>query len=83
MENLNEIEQLQLAQKKHARKKSFIGNMLSYFVVNNVFIVLYFLFDNRKFWPIWPIIGWGFAVLLHGIWIYILSKNTRITMLKK
>jgi hypothetical protein len=42
---------------------TFRWTLLAYVISNTMIIaVWYFYSDNRPFWPIWPILGWGIAL---------------------
>jgi hypothetical protein len=57
-----------LAQKRAAFKKS----LASYFVVNSFLCAIWFVTSGPRnyFWPVWPILGWGFGIALQYFGAY-------------
>lgn len=48
-------------------KHGFRQHLTTYIVVNLFLIVIWAMTDfGGYFWPVWPIAGWGIAILLHG-----------------
>jgi hypothetical protein len=50
-----------LNQKRHYRRQ-----VVNYLAVNTGLIVIWLLGGGGYFWPIWPILGWGLALLIQG-----------------
>jgi fatty acid desaturase len=50
-----------LNQKRHYRRQ-----VVNYLAVNAGLIVIWLLGGGGYFWPIWPIFGWGLALLIQG-----------------
>ncbi len=47
------------------QRASFKKSMISYFLVNTFLVCIWFVTNGRNggyFWPVWPIIGWGFGL---------------------
>jgi hypothetical protein len=56
------------------QRVAFKTNLFSYIAVN-LFMIAVWYYGNlggvhNYFWPIWPILGWGLGVTLHGIKAY-------------
>ena len=49
------------AEHRRARVRAIV---LPYIVVNSFLIVIWAVTGGGYFWPIWPIIGWGFGVVM-------------------
>lgn len=48
-------------------KRDFLRSLVAYLVVNAMLVVIWALTDaGGYFWPIWPILGWGVALVLQG-----------------
>jgi hypothetical protein len=62
------MEQLRLETKA---KSSFMGHLFTYLAVNLGLLFIDFLGDGRINWAWWPILGWGIAIALHFITVYI------------
>jgi hypothetical protein len=52
-------------------RRDFFGHVLLYSMVNT-FLTLIWLFAGRHgfFWPVFPIVGWGIAVVLNAWDVY-------------
>jgi hypothetical protein len=46
------------------RRASFKASLASYFFVNSLLVAVWFFSSgyNSYFWPIWPMLGWGFGL---------------------
>jgi len=73
-------ELMQLARKNVQRKKEFKIHLAVYLAVN-AFLVGTFLVTtpNLYFWPIWPIMGWGVGVAIHGAVAYLNGNSAKET----
>lgn len=62
-----------------ANKISKIGfgyHLTAYIAVNAVLVWINLDKDPQYFWAIWPIIGWGFGLMFHGLSIFVFhNKN--------
>ena len=47
-------------------RADFREHLRSYLSVMALLVVIWALTGAGYFWPIWPIVGWGFAVMLHA-----------------
>ena len=71
---ISDEELMKQARKRVALKRWFKAHLLIYVVVN-VFLVFIFFITSRNawhayFWPIWPMMGWGLGVAIHGAVVY-------------
>lgn len=57
--------------KRLKNRRDFFGHVLLYSMVNT-FLTLIWLFADRHgfFWPVFPIVGWGIAVVLNAWDVY-------------
>lgn len=78
LKSMTDLELMKQAKKRIVIKKSFQWHLAAY-VLNNTFLVaIYFATSSNYFWPIWPILGWGLGVAIHGIIVsYMLSDIYR------
>lgn len=71
----------------HARaraeaKYAFFVHAGVYGAVMGLLVVINLLTSPGYLWFVWPLIGWGFAVALHGARVFLLAdKNTIIDAL--
>ena len=47
-------------------KRDFRNHVAVYVVVNTMLVVIWALSGQGYFWPVWPILGWGVGLVLHG-----------------
>lgn len=56
-----------------ARKRAAFKRSLLVYLVMNVFFVAIWYFtsgSNSYYWPIWPLIGWGFGIAMQYVAAY-------------
>lgn len=62
----------ELAIKQLRRKRAFTTHLIVYLAVNTMLIVIWAALvlggylSAVFFWPIFPIVGWGFGLFMHG-----------------
>jgi hypothetical protein len=49
------------------RRGSFYRALVSYLAVMALLVVIWAASGGGYFWPVWPMIGWGFAIVWQGI----------------
>ena len=47
-------------------KRDYRTHVLVYVVVNAMLVAIWALTGQGYFWPVWPILGWGIGLVLHG-----------------
>ena len=53
--------------KRLKKRRDFFGHLLVYVLVNGFLVVIWAVTDiHGFFWPIFPIVGWGIAVVLNA-----------------
>lgn len=65
-----------LAVKPIKEKSDFRIHAVTYLAVNAMVVVIWLVTGRVSFWPIFPIVGWGIGLLLHGYTVY---RSTVIT----
>jgi len=50
--------------------KSFQAHLFSYLVIMPLLAVLNYFTSPENIWAIWPALGWGAGVLMHGLVVY-------------
>ncbi|MDR1689470.1 MAG: 2TM domain-containing protein [Clostridiales bacterium] len=58
------------AVKRVKARVAFRNHFVSYVSVNALLIVIYLITGAGYFWPIWPIVGWGFGLFMHFLSAY-------------
>ncbi len=47
-------------------KRDFRNHVAVYLIVNAMLVVIWALSGQGYFWPVWPMLGWGIGLALHG-----------------
>ena len=47
-------------------KREFRTHIAVYVVVNAMLVAIWALSGQGYFWPVWPMLGWGIGLVLHG-----------------
>jgi len=47
-------------------RRDFQKSLVAYVAVNGLLVAIWAPGDGGDFWPIWPILGWGLAIVLQG-----------------
>ena len=51
-------------------RREFASHLIVYVVVNAMLVALWAITTGGYFWPIWPLLGWGVGLVLHGWTVY-------------
>jgi hypothetical protein len=70
MENNNQDERYFKARKRVEEIKGFYGSLTAYIVVNLGLLVLNLITSPGYLWFLWPLIGWGIGVAIHGMKVF-------------
>jgi hypothetical protein len=52
--------------KRLEEKRDFRTHVVTYVVVNSFLVGIWAATGAGYFWPVWPILGWGIGLVLHG-----------------
>lgn len=52
-------------------KRSFWWHLGTYVVVNAMLVLVWYLNSGGYFWPVWPALGWGIGLILHGLRVFL------------
>ncbi|HEX6817982.1 MAG TPA: 2TM domain-containing protein [Ktedonobacterales bacterium] len=74
--DLEQQQRREQATKRIRDKNAFKLHLVAYLVINALFVVLWALSGIGYFWPIFPIVGWGAGVAVHGYCVYGGNKVT-------
>ncbi|MBO6675471.1 MAG: 2TM domain-containing protein [Rhizobiales bacterium] len=66
------------ARRRAEAKYSFFVHAAVYAAVMVLLVVINVVTDPGFIWFIWPLIGWGFAVVLHGLRVFVLADRSDI-----
>ncbi len=78
MPQLSSEEIERLAHKRARAKMGWYFHLTVYIVVNLfLFVVSYYGFRSRP-WNLYPALGWGLGLLLHGASVFLLSSGSGI-----
>jgi glucan phosphoethanolaminetransferase (alkaline phosphatase superfamily) len=66
------------ARKRAEAKYGFFVHAAVYAAVMVLLVIINVLTMPGAIWFIWPLIGWGFAVALHGMRVYLLADKTAV-----
>ena len=67
---MDEQTRYQEAKKRVEEIRSFYLHFVIYLLVNAGLVVLNLLTSPEHFWFIWPILGWGIGLLIHGVTVF-------------
>jgi hypothetical protein len=73
MTNQDEYKQ---AKKKVEAKISFYTHLGVYLGVMTLLTILNLTVAGDYFWAMWPMIGWGSAVIIHGLRTFVFSSKS-------
>lgn len=76
---MNNQEAYQRAQKRVEAKVGFYRHLTIYITVCILLIIINFSTSTEYLWFIWPLMGWGFAVLLHALRVFGFSGKSSVT----
>jgi hypothetical protein len=58
------------------KKTEFRTHVVTYVLVNTMLVAIWALSSGGFFWPIFPILGWGIGLALHGWEVYVRQDAT-------
>ncbi|KAA9021771.1 2TM domain-containing protein [Niallia endozanthoxylica] len=62
------------AKKKVQSLKAFYIHLIVYILVNSMLLVINLLSDSGNWWFIYPLVGWGIGLLIHGLSTFVFGK---------
>ena len=75
---LNEQDALRSVGKRVDEKLGFYIHLATYILVNGLLIAIDLMTSPGTYWFIWPLIGWGIGVLVHGLSIFVFGDGLAI-----
>jgi phosphate/sulfate permease len=68
----------QKARKRVDDKKSFFSHLAVFFVFNIAFVIIWAVTSPGGYaWFIWPLCGWGVAIILHAFGTFVFHKDSK------
>ena len=75
---MNESDEYAKARARAEAKYRFFIHAALYAAVMVLLVVTNLVMSPQQIWFIWPLIGWGFAVALHGVRVFLLADKNWI-----
>jgi hypothetical protein len=66
-QDYKEYERYQRAKKQVEEIKGFYGHLVSFLAVNAFLLFINLKYSPQELWFLWPFMGWGIGLLLHGL----------------
>jgi len=66
------------AKKKVEARMSFYTHLVVYLVVITMLTILNLTVAGDYFWAMWPMIGWGSGLILHGLFTFVFDPETSL-----
>ena len=66
------------AQKRVEAKLGFYNHVTVYLIVMAALVAINLLTIPRVLWFVWPLVGWGVAILFHFFGVFVFGKDTRL-----
>jgi hypothetical protein len=63
---MDDSERREAALARVKAKREFRNHVAVYLIVNAMLVVIWALSGQGYFWPVWPILGWGVGLAIHG-----------------
>jgi hypothetical protein len=63
-------EQREQAIRRIRAKREFWMHVAIYLAVNAFLVVIWAMSSADYFWPVWPILGWGIAIVAHAVRVF-------------
>ena len=75
---MNDHDTLQSVEKRADEKLAFYIHLAVYILVNGLLIAINLIRSPGTYWFIWPLIGWGIGVLLHGLRVFAFGGESEL-----
>ena len=73
---MTEDAELRKEAKQRARKKlGFYIHLVIYLIVISILVIVWFMTGPELIWIIFPIIGWGIAVIIHYLRTFVYTED--------
>lgn len=75
---MKDTDEYATARRRAKAKYGFFVHAAVYAAVMVLLVLINVLTLPETIWFIWPLIGWGFAVALHGVRVYLLADRSDV-----
>ena len=75
---MSHSDQYAMARRRAEAKYGFFVHAAVYAAVMVFLVIVNLVTSSGDIWFIWPLIGWGFAVVLHGLRVFVLADRNDI-----
>lgn len=75
---MSDTDQYAIARRRAEAKYRFFVHAAIYAAVMVLLVIINLVTSPGDIWFIWPLIGWGFAVALHGLRVFVLADRKDI-----
>ena len=75
---MTDTEEYAAARRRAVAKYGFFVHVAVYAAVMLLLVIINLLTSRSQIWFVWPLIGWGLAVVLHGLRVYVLADKNAI-----
>jgi len=58
------------ARKRVEKLKEFYGHLTSFILANTALLVINLMTTPENLWFIWPLLGWGIGIVMHGMKVF-------------
>jgi hypothetical protein len=66
------------AQKRVEAKLGFYNHLAVYVIVMAALLAINLMTSRHTLWFLWPLVGWGVAILFHFFGVFVFGKDTRL-----
>jgi len=63
---MDDSERREAALERVKAKREFKNHAAVYVVINTMLVLIWAFSGQGYFWPVWPMLGWGVGLVLHG-----------------
>lgn len=63
-------DQRQQAIRRIRAKREFWVHLSVYLAVNALLVLIWAMTSAAYFWPVWPMLGWGIAIVVHAVRVF-------------
>jgi len=66
------------AKKKVETRMSFYTHLVVYLVIISMLTILNLTVAGDYLWAMWPMIGWGSGLIVHGLFTFVFDSNSSL-----
>ncbi len=65
-------------ERKVNEKLGFYIHLTTYILVNGLLIAINLMTSPGTYWFVWPLVGWGVGLILHGLSVFVFGSGSTI-----